>query len=108
MEFRHGPMSMVDEQTLVIGLLSDTGLEQEINVLHDMQAYGAHTLALAENASVFGDKEPNDIVELNSNLGEWERGALYLPVLQRLAFHRAIAKGLNPDKPHNLKAVIEL
>jgi glucosamine--fructose-6-phosphate aminotransferase (isomerizing) len=99
---------MVDEQTLVVGLLSDTGLEQEIRVLQDMQALGAHTLALLQDTNALRDPKPDYIVELDSGLGEWERGALYLPVLQRLAFHRAIAKGLSPDKPHNLKAVIEL
>ena len=33
LEFRHGPMSMVDARTLVVGLLSDTGLTEEIRVL---------------------------------------------------------------------------
>lgn len=108
MEIRHGPMSMVDEQTLVIGLLSDTGLEQELAVLRDMQALGGRTLALVEDDTTLGEPKPDYVVPLNSGLGEWERGALYLPVLQRLAFHRAIAKGLDPDRPHNLKAVIEL
>jgi glucosamine 6-phosphate synthetase-like amidotransferase/phosphosugar isomerase protein len=28
--------------------------------------------------------------------------------LQRLAHHRAVAKGLDPDRPTNLKAVVEL
>ena len=33
---------------------------------------------------------------------------LYLPVLQLLAFHRSLAKGLNPDRPKNLTAVVQL
>ena len=47
-------------------------------------------------------------MELGSGLNEWERGALYLPVLQRMAYHRSVAKGLNPDRPRNLGAVVEL
>jgi glucosamine--fructose-6-phosphate aminotransferase (isomerizing) len=108
MEFRHGPMSMVDEQTLVVGLLSDTGLAQEIRVLQDMQALGARTLAIVEDARAFGDWQPDHVVELHSGLGEWLRGALYLPPLQRMAYHRAVAKGLNPDQPTHLTAVVEL
>ncbi len=108
MEFRHGPMSMVDEQSLVVGLLSDVGLERELGVLRDMQALGGRTLALIDDAARLGDTRPDYVVELKSDLDEWTRGALCLPVLQRIAFHRAIAKGLNPDRPHNLKAVIEL
>ena len=108
LEFRHGPMSMVTGRTLVVGLLSDTGLAQELRVLEDMAGLGARTLALIEDASAFGRWRPDDVVELGSGLNEWERGALYLPVLQRMAYHRSVAKGLNPDLPRNLGAVVEL
>ncbi len=108
LEFRHGPMSMVDESTLVVSFLSDTGLAEELRVLKDMQGLGARTLALIDDASAFSGWRPDDVVELRSGLSEWERGPLYLPVGQRLAYHRAIAKGLNPDRPHNLEAVVEL
>jgi glucosamine--fructose-6-phosphate aminotransferase (isomerizing) len=36
------------------------------------------------------------------------RAVLYLPVLQLLAWHRSLAKGLNPDQPNNLTAVVTL
>ena len=108
MEFRHGPMSMVNEQTLVVGFVSDTGETNEIRLLHDMAQLGARTLALIQDASAFVSWHPDHVIELQSGLNEWQRGALYLPVVQCLAYHRAIAKGLDPDKPHNLSAVIEL
>jgi glucosamine--fructose-6-phosphate aminotransferase (isomerizing) len=108
LEFRHGPMSIVNERTLVVGFLSDTGLAEEIRVLEEMGALGARTLALAEDGLVFSDWQPDDVVELLSGLDEWERGPLYLPVIHRLAYHRAVAKGLDPDRPSNLKAVVEL
>ena len=108
LEFRHGPMSMVDEHTLVVGFLSDSGLAKELRVLEDMQGLGGRTLALIESASSFSGWQADHVIELRSGLDEWERGPLYLPLLQRLAYHRAIAKGLNPDRPHNLTAVIEL
>jgi glucosamine--fructose-6-phosphate aminotransferase (isomerizing) len=108
LEFRHGPMSMLDEHTLVVGLLSDTGLAEELRVLEDMQGLGARTLALVEDASVFTDWQADHVIELHSGLDEWERGLLYLPVLQRMAYYRAMAKGLDPDRPNNLTAVVEL
>jgi glucosamine--fructose-6-phosphate aminotransferase (isomerizing) len=108
LEFRHGPMSMVDERTLVVGFLSDTGLTEEIRVLKDMGALGARTLALVEDGSAFTDWRADHVIELCSGLDEWTRGPLYLTVAQRLAYHRAVAKGLDPDRPHNLTAVIEL
>jgi glucosamine--fructose-6-phosphate aminotransferase (isomerizing) len=108
LEFRHGPMSLADEHTLVVGLLSDTGLAEELSVLTDMKELGARTLALAEDASLFAGWQPDHVVELRSGLDEWERGPLYLPIVQRIAYHRALAKGLNPDRPRNLQAVVEL
>jgi len=108
LEFRHGPMSMVNEQTLVVGFLSDTGAAQETRVLEDMSRLGGRTLALVEDRAVFAGWQPDDVVELQSGLDEWERGPLYLPLIQRMAYHRATAKGLNPDRPHNLTAVVEL
>jgi glucosamine--fructose-6-phosphate aminotransferase (isomerizing) len=108
LEFRHGPMSMVNERTLIVGLVSDTGLTEELCVLKDMDELGARTLALVEDDSVFAAWQSAHVIELRSGLDEWERGPLYLPVLQRLAYHRAVAKGLDPDRPQNLTAVVEL
>jgi glucosamine--fructose-6-phosphate aminotransferase (isomerizing) len=108
LEFRHGPMSMVGEHTLVVGLLSDTGLAQEVRVLKDMQRLGGRTLALVEDAAALSGWRADHVIELRSGLDEWERGSLYLPVIQRLAFRRAVAKGLDPDRPNNLTAVVEL
>jgi glucosamine--fructose-6-phosphate aminotransferase (isomerizing) len=114
LEFRHGPMSMVNEHTLVIGFLSDTGLIEELQTLKDMQELGARILALVEGGTKpadggpFADWQADHVVELRSGLDEWERGPLYLPAIQQMAYHRAVAKGLNPDRPHNLTAVVKL
>ena len=43
-----------------------------------------------------------------SGLPWWTQPVLYLPVLQLMAYHRSINKGLDPDRPRNLTAVVEL
>jgi glucosamine--fructose-6-phosphate aminotransferase (isomerizing) len=98
-EFRHGPMSMITPQTLVIGLLSDAARSIEEAVLKDMKALGGRILSLAED-----DAD----VTFASHLPELMRGVLYMPVLQLLAYYRSISRGLDPDRPHNLSKVIEL
>lgn len=108
LEFRHGPMSMADEHTLVVGLLSDSGLAEELKVLKEMQGLGARTLALIEDAQAISGWRPDYLGELCSGLDECERGALLLPTIQRIAYYRAVAKGLDPDRPLNLTAVVEL
>ncbi len=108
LDFRHGPMSMVDDHTLVVGLVSDTGLEQELRVLEEMSALGASTLAMLDGESHLRRWRPDHIMTFDSGLTEWERGPLYLPAIQRLAYHRALVKGLNPDHPLHLRAVVNL
>lgn len=99
LEFRHGPMSMVNEQTLLLGLLSDSNRAHEQAVLDEMQARGSRYLSLGETEAH---------VVFDSGLPEVVRNVLYLPVLQLLATYRSLAKGLNPDRPHNLTAVVTL
>ena len=99
LEFRHGPMSMVNEHALVAGLLSDANRSREAQVLMEMETMGARTVSLAE----FGAQ-----ISFTSSLPENVRGVLYLPVLQLTAFYRSLAKGLNPDRPTNLTAVVKL
>jgi len=47
-------------------------------------------------------------VAFNSGLPEAVRGVLYLPILQLMACYRSLAKGLNPDRPEKLTAVVKL
>ena len=105
LEFRHGPKSMVDESSLVVGLLSGEALAQESAVMADMRALGGRTLTLADQPAA---QTPGDVVRLGSGLAAEDRLVLYLPVLQLLAFYRSIAKHLDPDAPHNLTAVVTL
>jgi len=52
MEFRHGPMSVITEESLVIGLITDARKREELKVLADMKALGATTMALIEDREI--------------------------------------------------------
>ncbi len=99
LEFRHGPMSMVGESTVLVGLLSEKNYSQEMAVLDEMRSKGGTLLTLGEAGTM---------VAFESGLEEGMRAVLYLPILQLMAYYRSLAKGLNPDQPHNLSAVIRL
>lgn len=106
LEFRHGPMSMVNENSLIVGLLSETAFEHEARLLSDMRKLGAQVFAITP---IELNKEQADHqVVLPGGLNDLERGTLYLPLLQLLAFYRSVSKGLNPDSPSNLTAVVNL
>jgi glucosamine--fructose-6-phosphate aminotransferase (isomerizing) len=107
LEFRHGPMSVVDEASLVVGFVSDSAAGAEIDVLRDVKNLGARVWAFVGAGSA--ELNAMDAVaEAGLALNEWERGALYLPLIQQMACERALAKGLDPDQPKNLVQVIEL
>ena len=99
LEYRHGPMSMVTEKTLLYGLVSEANHAAEKLVLKEMEARGARVLSLAEEDAK---------VLFKSGVPEAVRNVLYLPIGQLMAFERSLAKGLNPDRPNNLETVVRL
>jgi len=99
LEFRHGPMSMVNQTTVVVGMVSDENHAHEAKVLSEMKALGGTTISL-------GEQDAN--LPFRSAIPESVRGVLYLPVLQLMAFYRSVKKGLNPDQPNHLTSVVQL
>ena len=99
MEFRHGPISMVDTHTLVVGMVSEHAFDREMEVIGDIRSLGGNTVTIGEKGTD---------IQFGSGLPEHATGVLYLPVLQLFAYYRAVGSGKNPDKPCHLTAVVEL
>jgi glucosamine--fructose-6-phosphate aminotransferase (isomerizing) len=98
LEFRHGPQTMAAPSALVVGMVSRGRAAHENAVLADMRALGATALAIGEA----GD------AALPAGIGDAARGPLYVVAGQLLALEHALALGRNPDRPHNLHAVVKL
>jgi glucosamine--fructose-6-phosphate aminotransferase (isomerizing) len=105
-EFRHGPISLVDDSTLVVGLLSDTGTEDEQAVLREVRELGGQTLAIGERSR--GTDATAYAVPLETGLSELARAPLYVLPLQLLAYQRAQARGIDPDRPRHLQKAVVL
>jgi len=99
LEFRHGPKAMVNQNTLVVGLVSAKNAAYELAVLEDVRMLGAEIITLGENGLD---------ISFNSGLKEVNSNILYLPFGQMLAYERAIAKGFDPDRPVHLDPVVKL
>ncbi len=99
LEFRHGPKAMVNHNTLVVGLVSESHAEYELAVLDDIASLGADIITIGER---------NTDVSFNSQLEEVNRNILYLPFGQMLAYERSIVKGYDPDHPQHLDQVVKL
>lgn len=106
LEFRHGPKSMLTDTTLIVGLVSDDeAANDEVQVLSEAAALGAHVFVLGERVEPIAG---GPVVSFGSGLPREIRDVLYLPTLQLLAYERAIAKGLDPDQPRHLDAVVAI
>ena len=106
LEFRHGPMSMVNENSLIVGFTDPHSLNFEMPVFHDMKKLGGRTLGVGNLNH--GAKELDFSFSWEKDIPQILSYPLYLPLIQLIAYERSISKGLNPDKPENLTAVVEL
>lgn len=104
-ELRHGPLALMDGDTLVVGLLSDTAARVEQPILADARELGGLTLALAEQPPA---NLARYTIGLQSGLPELARGPLYVLPLQLLALARAQAARLDPDRPRHLQQAVVL
>ncbi len=92
----------------MVGLIDEPAREQSYAVLREMRAKGARTLGILDRGDSLPPDTLDDPVLLQSSLpGLWQ-APLYLPVLQLIAYERAIQNGLDPDRPTNLTAVVVL
>jgi glucosamine--fructose-6-phosphate aminotransferase (isomerizing) len=98
LEYRHGPISLVDEQTVAVLLHSADGLEAERKVAAELKAKGALVLSLG------GPGELGFPVDVPAPL----RPLVYLPALQVLGERVAQAKGLDTAAPRHLTKVVVL
>jgi glucosamine--fructose-6-phosphate aminotransferase (isomerizing) len=100
LEFRHGPRTSLDRDSLVVVLLSDSAREEELKVAEEIREIGAQ-------CTVIGDKIDNGI-SIGSGLNEFLRLVFYMPFAQYLGYYRAIKRGLDPDMPLNLTQVVKI
>lgn len=104
LEFRHGPISIVNERTTVI-LLNGQREQAYIDAVErDLKDAGATVVSIGPSASVNADIS----LVIGPNLSDLARCCLYIPPVQLLAYFRALARGLDPDWPRNLSQVVML
>jgi glucosamine--fructose-6-phosphate aminotransferase (isomerizing) len=75
-------------------------------VLREMKELGATVLILTDAGD--GLEWADHPVCFEADLPELVCLPLFLPVLQLFAYYRSVSKGLDPDAPRHLDAVVEL
>lgn len=105
LEFRHGPKSMIDDATLLVGLIGDSTRDTELRVLREMRQLGATVLVVGPDVQA---EDGLHALAFPGSSSDETLNVLYLPPLQLLAYHRGMAKGLDPDHPRHLTFAVEL
>jgi tagatose-6-phosphate ketose/aldose isomerase len=100
---RHGPMSALREDTLVVAFLSSDPVVRayEVDLLRELQAKGLGTRRVVVGAGVPPELAPagSVVVEGGPSLTDPELTVLDALTGQLLAFFRCLASGNRPDSP---------
>lgn len=101
-ELKHGTISLIEDGTLVIGILTQSELyEKTISNMVECKSRGAYLMGL----TTFGKYETEDHVDFTvyvPRVDEHFVGSLAVVPLQLLGYYVSVAKGLDVDKPRNL------
>ncbi len=109
-EVKHGPIALVDKKCLSVfvgcaGKYYDNMCEVKSRGSQLMFVGPAdHTLADLQICNMAGDSE--NFTNLNTTIQEALYAILNNIPLQLLAYHTAIKKGINPDRPRNLAKTV--
>lgn len=101
-ELKHGTISLIEEGTLVIGLLTQDDLyEKTISNMVEVKSRGAYLMGLTN----YGHYEIEDTVDFTVYIPKTDphfAASLAVVPLQLLGYYVSVAKGLDVDKPRNL------
>ena len=105
LEYRHGPMSLVDDKTMIILLGNEDTIEGDDELLAEMKGYGATVLAVGpQTASRYGAADYT--LNLDYGYDSLQNAAMIGFIGQMMGYYLAEHKGLNADTPRHLSQAI--
>jgi glucosamine--fructose-6-phosphate aminotransferase (isomerizing) len=101
-ELKHGPLALIDEDMPVVAVAPNNALLEKLKSnLEEVRARGGQLFVFADRAAGFRD-EPGVHVLSMPHAPEVLQPVIYTVALQLLAYHVAVQKGTDVDKPRNL------
>jgi len=101
-ELKHGTISLIEDGTLVIGVLTQNEiLEKTLSNLVECKARGAYLMGV----TTYGNYQAEDTLDFVSyvpQIDEHFAASLAIIPLQLLSYYVSAAKGFDVDKPRNL------
>jgi glucosamine--fructose-6-phosphate aminotransferase (isomerizing) len=101
-ELKHGTISLIEDGTLVIGILTQSELyEKTVSNMVECKARGAYLMGM----TTYGNYKIEDAVDFTTYIPKTDEhfsASLAVIPLQLLGYYVSVAKGLDVDKPRNL------
>jgi len=101
-ELKHGPLALVDRDMPVVAIApADALFEKLKSNLQEVRARGGELHVFADADALLGDSEGVQVIRMPDHAGMLSP-ILHSVPLQLLAYHAALARGNDVDKPRNL------
>ena len=101
-ELKHGTISLIENGTLVIGVLTQSDLyEKTVSNMVECKSRGAYLMGLTTYGR-YNVEDQCDFTVYIPKVDEHFVGSLAIIPLQLLGYYTSVAKGLDVDKPRNL------
>ncbi|HIW48701.1 MAG TPA: glutamine--fructose-6-phosphate transaminase (isomerizing) [Firmicutes bacterium] len=101
-ELKHGPIAMIEDETLVIAMLTQKALyEKTLSNIKEVKARGAKVIAITMAGDTEAKKTVEDVIEIPQS--SWMMAPLLANVTTQLfAYYVARELGTDIDQPRNL------
>ena len=101
-ELKHGTISLIEDGTLVIGVMTQNDLyEKTRSNLVEVKARGAYLMGLTNYGNYSTEDTVNFAVYVPKTEAPFTASLAVIP-LQLMGYYLSVAKGLDVDKPRNL------
>ena len=101
-ELKHGTISLIEDGTLVIGVLTQPELyEKTISNMVECKSRGAYLMGLTTYGNYSIEDTADFVVYIPKTDEHFEASLAVIP-LQLMGYYVSVAKGLDVDKPRNL------
>ena len=101
-ELKHGTISLIEQNTLVIGVLTQSSLfEKTLSNMLECKSRGAYLMGLTTNGNFSVEDSVNFTVYVPKT-DEHFIASLAIVPLQLLGYYTSVNRGLDVDKPRNL------
>ena len=101
-ELKHGTISLIEDGTLVVGVLTQQALfEKTLSNMVETKSRGAYLMGL----TLYGNYNIEDNADFSAYVPKTEQyftTSLAIVPLQLMGYYVSVAKGLDVDKPRNL------